>query len=77
MGLIDDTKDRWNSKTPEFFEKIKKLAITIGTSATSIWVANEVMSLNLHEYILLACKYGISFAAAMGFTAQLTKDNTP
>jgi hypothetical protein len=38
-------------------------------------VTNETMSLGLHETILEVCKYLIAFAAAMGFTAQLTKDN--
>jgi hypothetical protein len=77
MGFIKDAKDRWDSKTPEFFEKLKKFAVSLGTSATAIWVANETMSLGIHEVIMEACKYLIAISAAMGVTSQLTKDNNP
>jgi hypothetical protein len=75
MKLINDIMERWEAKTPEFFQKIKKFSLSLGVSATSVWVANETMSLDLHVVILEICKYIIAFASAMGFTAQLTKDN--
>lgn len=75
MGFLKDAKERWNSESPEFFKKIKRIAFSLGTAATAVWVTNETMSLGLHETILEICKYLIAFAAAMGFTAQLTKDN--
>ena len=71
--LMTTIKDRWNAETPVFFKGIKRIAITLGTSSTAVWVANQSMSLQLPELILSVCKYAIAACAAMGITAQLTK----
>lgn len=66
---------RWKAETPDFFKKVKKVAITLGTSATAVWVANSSMSLNLADPVLEVCKYTIAFCAAVGLTSQLTAKN--
>lgn len=66
---------RWKAETPDFFKKVKKVAVTIGTSATAVWVANSSMSLNLADPVLEVCKYTIAFCAAVGLTSQLTAKN--
>jgi hypothetical protein len=58
-----------------FFNKLKKLAITIGGSATAVWVANSTMSLELNDTVLTVCKYTIAFCAAVGLTSKLTVKN--
>lgn len=73
MVLYQTVKERWKSKTPKFFSGVKRMAVTLGSSATAVWVTNETMSLELHETILEVCKYIIAGSAAMGLTAQLTK----
>lgn len=73
MSLIKTIVDRWNSETPKFFKGIKKLALTLGGSAMSLWALNNTMNLELDESILNVCKYFIVIAVAMGFTAQLTQ----
>jgi hypothetical protein len=73
MSLLNTTIERWKAETPDFFKGIKKVALTLGTSCASVWVVNDVMNLELHPYLLEACKYLIASAAAMGFTAQLTR----
>lgn len=73
MNIIKTVKDRWNSETPKFFRKIKKLSVTLGSSATAVWVINSSMDLGLDDMILQVCKYIIASCAAMGLTAQLTK----
>lgn len=73
MSLLTTIKNRWNAECPSFFKKVKRNAITIGTSATAVWVANSSMSLELHPYILDFCKYAIAGCAATGLTAQLTQ----
>lgn len=73
MSLLKVCIDRWKSETPSFFKGVKKIAVTLGSSATSIWLINESMSLNLHEDVLSVCKYLIAASAAMGVTAQFTK----
>lgn len=73
--MLDETKSRWCSKTPEYFQKIKKIAISLGASATAIWVVNDTMSLELPEFFMSICKYLITASAGMGVTAQLTRDS--
>jgi len=77
MEILKETKKRWYSKTPPYFIKIKQFALSLGASATAIWVANDSMSLELPEQILLVCKYLISLSAGVGVTAQLTKVDSP
>lgn len=73
MNLIHTIKERWCSATPKFFIGVRKFAITLGTSATAIWTANQSMNLELNETFLNVCKYTITAMVAMGLTAQLTK----
>lgn len=73
MGLIKTIKDRWCAETPKFFRKLKKLAVTLGSSATAIWMINTSMGLGLEQIVLDICKYVIAGSAAMGLTAQLTQ----
>jgi len=73
MSHLTVIKDRWKAKTPKFFTRIKNLSITLGSSATAVWVTNESMSLDLHSTILDVCKYIITVSVAMGVTSQLTK----
>lgn len=72
--MLNETKDRWCSKTPKYFRKIKRIAISLGASATAIWVVNDSMGLQLPELFMSICKYLITASAGMGVTAQLTKD---
>jgi hypothetical protein len=72
MELIKLIIERWNSETPSFFLGIKKLALTLGTSATAVLIANQSFELGLDEPILSVCKYAIATCAAMGMTSQLT-----
>ena len=71
--MIQEIKDRWNAETPIFFVKVRKLALSVGTSATAVWLANQSMSLQLPDLLLTICKYSIAVCATMGLTAQLTK----
>jgi len=68
---------RWKAEIPPFFSKVKRLAITIGSSATAVWLANTSLSLNLDNWALSICKYTIAFCAAVGLTSQLTAKNPP
>lgn len=73
MSVLNTIVERWKAETPVFFKWVKKVALTLGTSCASVWVVNDIMNLELHHYILETCKYMIASAAAMGFTAQLTR----
>lgn len=73
--MFNELCKRWKAETPDFFKRVKKVAITIGSSATAVWVANSSMNLELHEPVLTVCKYTIAFCAAVGLTAQITAKN--
>ena len=73
MSVLNTVAERWKAETPDFFKGVKKVALTLGTSCASVWVVNDIMNLELHPYVLEVCKYTIAAAAAMGFTAQLTR----
>jgi hypothetical protein len=72
MELIKLIIERWNGETPTFFSGVKKLALSLGSSATAILIANETFLLGLDEPVLTLCKYAIAACAAMGMTSQLT-----
>jgi len=72
MELLKTIKERWDAETPLFFVKIKKMALTLGTSATAVLLANQSLSLELDGNILSICKYAIAACVAMGMTSQLT-----
>lgn len=55
--------DRWKSKSPEFWIKVKKIALVIGTSAVGVWTINSTMGLDLDKWIIEICKYSIGIAA--------------
>ena len=73
MEILKTIKNRWCAETPNFFKGLQKIAVTLGSSATAVWVANDTMTLGLHPTILEVCKYLIAISAAMGVTAQLTQ----
>lgn len=77
MGIFTTIKERWNNETPKFFRRLKRVAITLGSSATAVWVVNSSMGLGLDEIILNICKYTIAFCAAVGLTSQLTQVTPP
>lgn len=72
MKLLNMIKERWNSTTPPFFKGIKRLVLSVGTSAMSIILANQSLSLDLNDDILSVCKYIVTACIAMGMTSQLT-----
>ena len=74
-NLFSTLKDRWLADSPPFFSKLKKIAITVGTSAASVWGVNTFLSLNLADPVLTICKYTIAVCAAVGLTSQITKDD--
>lgn len=72
MELLKTIKERWDANTPPFFKAIKKMALSVGTPATAIVLANQSLSLELDNEIMSVCKYAIVACVAMGMTSQLT-----
>ena len=66
---------RWKAETPDFFKKVKRVALAVGVPAFGVWQANSTFGLQLDDTTLTICKYTIAACAAMGLTAQLTAKN--
>lgn len=75
--MFKEIRKRWKSELPDFFVKVKSIAIGVGSSATAVWLANSSLNLALDEVVLGFCKYTIAFCAAVGLTSQLTAKNPP
>jgi len=75
--MLNEFKTRWKAEVPQFFAKLRAIAVTLFTSATAVWTANNFYGLGLDEITLAVCKYAIAFSAATGLTSQLTMKNPP
>jgi hypothetical protein len=75
--MFKEIRKRWKAELPDFFVKVKSIAIAVGSSATAVWVANSSLNLELDAVVLDFCKYAIAFCAAAGLTSQLTAKNPP
>jgi len=65
--------ERWKAELPAFFKKLKTIAVSVGTSAAAVLVANTAMTLNLPEQLISALGYVIAICVAIAGTSQLTK----
>lgn len=65
-------KDRWCAKIPVFWKRVKKIAISIGTPALAIVIADRTWGLGIDPTIISVCGYIVAACAGMGLSAQLT-----
>jgi hypothetical protein len=66
--------ERWKSKSPVFFIRLKKSAIKIGASSASVLVANTTIGLNLSADLMTFLGYVVAACVAIAGTSQLTKE---
>lgn len=75
-SIYKELIDRWKSESPEFWEKIKKYSVILGTSSLGIISLNEVIdlqALGVPAIIFKICGYILTFCAASGIMAKITK----
>lgn len=79
--LWQEIKERWKSNTPIFWKKIRKYAIVVGSSAVSVIGVDKLFDLqstyNIPSIIFTVAGYIIVASAAVGLSAQITKDDKP
>lgn len=73
---LKELKERLASPTPEFWIRVRNLAITIGSGAGSVLVAESMMTLDLNETLLSICKYTFTACVAIAGSAVLTKQDS-
>ena len=79
MSYIKKLKERWKSKSPYFWIKVRNLPITIGTSAVAIIGSDKLFDLQdygVPQLIFTIAGYIIVACAAMGLSAQITKKDS-
>lgn len=69
--------ERLLAKTPCFWKRIQKFALSIGGSAVAVLVANAQLTLDLPDSLLTIVKYVVAVCVAVAGTAQLTKEDQP
>lgn len=69
-------KIRWQAKTPKFFKKARKTALTVGCSCIAIVGVSITPGITLDPIFIKVISYVIVACAAVAGTAQLTKDTT-
>jgi hypothetical protein len=63
--------------TPQFWQRIRSLAIAVGGSAVAVLTANSTLDLALPVIVITVVKYTIAMCVAIAGTAQLTKEDKP
>lgn len=74
--LWKELKQRWISESPNFWSRVKRIAVSIGTAALAIILAERQWMLGIDPQIISICGYIVAACAGMGLSAQLTT-NTP
>ena len=71
-----EIKDRWKEEMPDFWKKVLKYSVTLGTSAVAIIGADKLFDLQAYgvpTVIFTICGYVIVACAAFGLSAKITK----
>ena len=76
INWISEITERWKSETPDFWKKIIKFSVTLGTSAVAVIASEkmfELQSYGVPTIIFTICGYIIVACAALGLAAKITK----
>ena len=76
--FIQELLDRWKSESPVFWKKIMNFSITLGSAAIAILGADKMFDLQTYgvsPIIFTICGYVITFCAATGLMAKITKQD--
>ena len=76
INWISEITERWKSETPDFWKKVMKFSVTLGTSAVAVLAAEKMFELQAYwvpTIIFTICGYIITACAALGLAAKITK----
>jgi hypothetical protein len=74
--MIKEIITRWNATTPDFWKKIKAIAVKVGISAVSVLGADKLFSLQsygISPVVFTIAGYVIVVCATLGLAAQITQ----
>lgn len=67
-------KNRYKSDSPLFFVRLKKFAMSVGTSALAVISINSIASLALPATLITILSYVVAICVAIAGTSKLTKE---
>lgn len=76
QNTIREIQDRWGEETNEFWKKILKFAISLGSGAVAVLGADKLFELQAYgvpQIIFTIAGYVIVACAALGLSAKITK----
>lgn len=73
--MFNELSKRWKAESPVFFQKIKKLCITLGGSAAAVLATASVPNIVVPEMVVKIASYVLIASAAAGITAKTTVNN--
>ena len=76
INWISEITERWKSETPDFWKKVIKFSVTLGTSAVAVIASEKMFELQAYgvpTIIFTICGYIIVACAALGLAAKITK----
>ncbi len=73
--LFKELKYRFFAKSSAFWKGVRKIALSIGSAALAIILAERHWMLGVDPQIISACGYIVAVCAGMGLSAQLTTTN--
>ena len=79
MKYIKELKKRWKSESPDFWKKVKRFAITLGTSAVAVLASDKLFDLQTYgvpQLVFTIAGYIIVACATLGLSAQITKKDS-
>jgi ABC-type xylose transport system permease subunit len=66
-------KQRWNSKTPQFWKKVQRIAILVGAVAGTIIAA----PIALPAAVITVAGYAVAVGTAVATVSQFTVEDAP
>lgn len=74
IDIIKESIVRFKAKSPEFFNRLQKLAYSVGISSVAMIVANKTFELGVDVGLISALGYVACVCAGIAGTAKLTKE---
>lgn len=74
--LFIELAERWKSESPDFWKKVTKYFVILGSAALGLITANgalDLVSLGLPQMIFTVCGYIVAIGYAVGLSGKFTK----
>lgn len=70
---MNELFERFKSESPDFFKRVKTIALSMGGSALAVLAINATIDLHLPEFVLTGMGYVVAICVAVAGTSQLTR----